>query len=89
MSTDPLGRRVPAGVLAMAIVTGPYRRRERWAWFALLTMPTLFLVHGLWLGSFPFDLGPLAFVALGLLLPVRLFFATPAAATTTPERVAV
>jgi hypothetical protein len=74
---------IMAGVLSMAIIVFPYRRQERWSWFALLTMPILFLFHGLVLGSFPFEFAPLTVVLLGLLLPVRQFFRPTQAVTST------
>lgn len=63
-----------AGVFGMALVLIPFRRRQRWAWWLLWALPALFLVHGAVLGSFPFDLAPLAFCLAGLLIPARLFF---------------
>lgn len=68
-----------AGLLAMLVIVVPYRRRERWAWYALWVLPLLFLVHGAVLGSFPFDYGPLTLTTLGLLLPARQFFSDRAA----------
>jgi hypothetical protein len=59
------------GLLALALVLGPLRRRERWAWAVLWYLPVLFLVHGLALGSFPFDIVPLALATGGLLLMAR------------------
>lgn len=68
-----------AGVLAMAVVVVPFRRRQRWAWNVMWALPLLFLVHGAWLGSFPFDFGPLGVTTLGLVLSARLFHGAPAA----------
>jgi hypothetical protein len=62
------------GVFAMALILGPFRRRERWAWGVLWYLPALFAIHGFALGSFPFDIVPLAMVTLGLVLPIRLFW---------------
>jgi hypothetical protein len=76
-----------SGVLSMVLILIPYRRHERWAWFALLTMPTLLVFHGIVLGSFPFDLGPLIFVVLGLALPVRQFFGTASTVVRTGDRI--
>ena len=80
---------IMAGVLAMVIIVIPYRRQQRWSWFALLTMPILVLFHGLVLGSFPFDLGPLAFVTLGLLIPVRQFLRSSTVTAQDTSRVPV
>ncbi len=65
---------VGTGVLALALVLVPLRRRERWAWAVLWYVPVLFAVHGFALGSFPFDIAPLAISAAGLLLMVRPVF---------------
>ena len=65
---------VGTGLLALALVAVPLRRRERWAWVALWYVPVLFAVHGFALGSFPFDIAPLALSAAGLLLMVRPVF---------------
>jgi hypothetical protein len=62
------------GVLALVLVLVPLRRRERWAWAVLWTLPLLFAVHGFVLGSFPFDLVPLGLTTLGQLLMVRPVF---------------
>lgn len=65
---------VGTGVFAMALILGPFRRGERWAWGVLWYLPSLFAIHGFALGSFPFDIVPLALVTLGLLLPIRLYW---------------
>jgi hypothetical protein len=65
---------VGTGLFAMALILGPYRRRERWAWVALWYLPALFAIHGFALGSFPFDIVPVALTTLGLVLPARRFW---------------
>lgn len=64
MGTFTLGM----GLFGLALVLVPLRRRELWAWLVLWYVPVLFAVHGFWLGSFPFDIAPLALTTLGLLL---------------------
>jgi hypothetical protein len=71
---------VGLGILALTLVLVPFRRRERWSWFALWYLPALFAWHGFVLGSFPFDIVPLTISLLGLMLSARLFFGAPAAA---------
>ena len=77
---------VGTGVFAMSVILGPFRRRERWAWAVLWYLPALFAIHGFALGSFPFDIVPLALVTLGLVLPIRLFWGSgrPVVATPAP-----
>ena len=62
------------GLLALALVLVPLRRREPWAWGVLWFMPLIFAIHGFALGSFPFDIVPLALTAGGLLLMIRPVF---------------
>jgi hypothetical protein len=75
------------GLLGGLIAVIPYRRRERWAWWALWFYPVFWTVH--LLGGLPpgkDHLHQVAFIALsliGLLLPVRSYFGTPAR---TPDR---
>ncbi len=59
----------------LAVVLFGLRRGERWAWAVLWWVPAMFAVHGFVLGSFPFDIVPLALTAGGLLLMVRPVFA--------------
>lgn len=68
-----------AGVLGMAIAAGPYRRGERWAWFAMLSF--LVLLVGAQFVNAKTGLGIdadapflLLVMALGLLLPLPRFF---------------
>ena len=67
------------GIFGLLITTIAYRRRERWAWFALWYYPLFFwtahLVGGLPPGKE--HVHQIVFIALslaGLLLPVREFF---------------
>jgi uncharacterized membrane protein HdeD (DUF308 family) len=66
------------GIFGLLITTIAYRRRERWAWFALWYYPvfwTAHLVGGLPPGKEHFH--QIVFIVLslaGLLLPVREFF---------------
>jgi ATP/ADP translocase len=64
-----------AGLMALVLVLIPLRRGERWAWAVLWVVPLLFAVHGFVLGSFPFDIAPLALSSGGLLLMARPVFA--------------
>lgn len=62
-------------IFVLVTALGPYRRSERWAWWALWLLPLLWLLH------FVFSLAVhnlvLAVVgALGLILSYRRFFAT-------------
>ena len=65
------------GVLMAAIAIGPFRRRERWAWYVLWVVPAMLLIQfinsrgGL---GWQFDLG-LSFVMIGALVwSFQLFF---------------
>ncbi|MFC4395132.1 MULTISPECIES: hypothetical protein [Micrococcaceae] len=66
------------GLFGMVIVLVPYRRRERWAWYALWFYPVFWMLH--LAGNLPpgnDHIHQVVFIALsliGLLLPVRAFF---------------
>jgi hypothetical protein len=66
------------GLFGALIVLVPYRRIERWAWWALWFYPVFWLVH--LLGNLPpgtDHIHQVVFIALsviGLVLPVRVFF---------------
>ena len=66
------------GLFGMVIVLVPYRRRERWAWYALWFYPLFWAAH--LIGNLPpgnDHVHQVVFIALslaGLLLPVRAFF---------------
>jgi hypothetical protein len=66
------------GVLVVVLAALPFRRGERWAWFALWVVPLAALGSILNAARVGVSLGPLpVFLAiglLGLLLPVRVFF---------------
>jgi len=65
------------GLFGMLIVLVPYRRRERWAWYALWFYPVFWTLH--LVGNLPpgdDHIHQVAFIVLslvGLLLPVRAF----------------
>jgi hypothetical protein len=66
------------GLFGLLVTTIAYRRRERWAWFALWYYPLFWTAH--LLGGLPpgkEHVHQIVFVVLslaGLLLPVREFF---------------
>ena len=66
------------GLFGLLIVLVPYRRRERWAWYALWFYPLFWAAH--LIGNLPpgnDHVHQVVFIALslaGLLLPVRAFF---------------
>lgn len=73
---------VVAGVLVMAIAATAFRRYERWAWYAMLTLPfyvcvdlaTLLGYRALSLTGLIGELALLSTALLGLVLPYRRFF---------------
>jgi len=66
------------GLFGTLMVLVPYRRRERWAWYALWFYPLFWALH--LLGNLPpgnDHIHQVVFIALsliGLLLPARAFF---------------
>lgn len=66
------------GVLVVVLAAVPFRRGERWAWFALWVVPLVMLGANLNAARLGIALGPLPVFAgialLGLLLPARAFF---------------
>ena len=66
------------GLFGLLITTIAYRRRERWAWFALWYYPVFWTAH--FVGGLPpgkDHVHQIVFIVLslaGLLLPVREFF---------------
>jgi hypothetical protein len=68
-----------AGVLLTAIAAFPYRKGERWAWFAAWTVPVLLVIqlaNGLRSGGLGWQ-ADAAFIPValaGLLVPFRRFF---------------
>jgi hypothetical protein len=75
---------IGVGLFGVLITLIPYRRRERWAWFALWFYPAFWVVH--LVGRLPPSndhVHQVVFIVLslaGLLLPVREFFRTGIAA---------
>lgn len=75
------------GVLLTAVAAVPFRRGERWAWYACLIMPVLvaiqltnsFAIYDFASGGFlwQLDLASLLVVLAGLLMSYRTFFPTP------------
>ena len=68
-----------AGFNAFALLVAliPYRRGERWAWYALCMVPLLWLALFALSPDRPFYLVPAGVTAAGLLLPFRMFFPGP------------
>jgi uncharacterized membrane protein HdeD (DUF308 family) len=65
------------GIYGLLITTIAYRRRERWAWFALWYYPvfwTAHLVDGLPPGNDHINIVFIVLSLAGLILPVREFF---------------
>ena len=83
-SSDPLALRaigvasIGMGLFGLMITVIAYRRRERWAWFALWYYPVFWLAH--LLGGLPpgqDHIHQVVFIVLslvGLLLPLNEFF---------------
>lgn len=75
------------GLFGTLIALIPYRRRERWAWFALWFYPAFWVVH--LVGRLPpgkDHIHQVVFIVLslvGLLLPVRQFFHESSSGTRT------
>lgn len=67
------------GVLLMAIAAIPYKKGEKWAWYACWIIPVLLVIqiaNSLATGGFlwQFDFGALVVFLAGLFLPFRKFF---------------
>jgi hypothetical protein len=61
-------------VLGLAVILGPFRRGERWAWWALWCYPAFFVLHIIAFGTFVID-GIFALICVSsLLVPYRKFF---------------
>lgn len=75
---------IAMGVLLTAVAAVPFRRGERWAWYACLIMPVLvfiqlansFAIYDFASGGslWQLDLASLVVVLAGLLMPYRKFF---------------
>jgi len=71
-----------SGVLIAAVAFGPFRRRDKWAWYAFWVVPVMLLIqfvnsrggHG-----WQFDLGLFFATIAALVWPYRLFFPTGSA----------
>lgn len=70
-------------VLALAVILGPYRRGERWAWYALWLLPLLWFSYFVLAPDVLYNLLFALLTALGLILPYRMFFSGPEGS---PER---
>jgi hypothetical protein len=73
-----------SGVLMAAMAAGPFRRGEKWAWYAFWVIPLMLLIQ--FLNSrggsgWQFDLGLFVATIAGLLWPFRLFFPRRSALT--------
>ena len=62
-------------ILALVLIVGPYRRGERWAWYALWLMPLLLVGYFVLSPELAMNLVlAILTAALGLLLPYRRYF---------------
>ena len=76
-----------SGVLMAAMAAGPFRKGERWAWFAFWVIPLLLLIQLLNSrggNGWQFDLGLFFATVAGLLWPYRQFFPKEPALTGQP-----
>lgn len=79
---------LPAHTFAAAIAAVPYKKGERWSWYAFWMLPITFagaaaieFTAGASLGTVGFELGAVAVYLSGLLLPYRKFFPRTRAAS--------
>lgn len=85
---------VVTSILAIAISVVPYRRGERWAWYAMWALPlgstldlaVLAAYGGLSLRVALWDVQMLAFSLVGLVLPYRVFFGETSGERNEPSR---
>ena len=62
-------------ILALVLIVGPYRRGERWAWYALWLMPLLLVGYFVLSPELTMNLVlAILTAALGLILPYRRYF---------------
>ena len=61
-------------ILALILLFVPYRRGERWTWYALWLLPLLWLSHFLLAPDTPHNLVIAILTALGMILSYRRFF---------------
>jgi hypothetical protein len=65
-------------IFALAVIVGPYRRGERWAWYTLWLLPLLLLSYFVLAPEITLNLVlAILIAALGLILPYRRYFAEP------------
>jgi len=63
-------------ILALVMALVPYRRSERWAWYALWLLPLQWISQFVFLPEVPY-LVLAVLTAVGLILPYRSFFSRP------------
>lgn len=61
-------------VLGIAVILGPFRRGERWAWWALWCYPAFFVIHIIAFGTFVIEAIFALICVSSLLVPYRKFF---------------
>ena len=64
-------------VLALVLALIPFRKGERWAWFALWVLPLLWLSLFALAPDLPLYLALALVTSAGLILPYRRFFSAP------------
>ena len=79
---------VGTGLFGLAVIFSGLRTARRWAWVVCWYVPLLFVIHGFALGSFPFDIVPLALTSLGQLLMIRPVFGRRVSVPTADRRAA-
>jgi hypothetical protein len=70
-----------AVVLTVAVVLGPFRRGERWAWAVLWVWPAFFGVHGIVYFAFDFVFAAVGALALAATAPRTAAAASAAASS--------
>ncbi len=65
-------------IFGLAIILGPFRNGEGWAWYVLWYYPAFFAIHIFAFGTLVPDAVFLLISLLGLLLPYRRFFSKDA-----------
>jgi hypothetical protein len=64
-------------VFALVMIVVPYRRYERWAWYALWLLPLMWLSQFVLAPDLPYYLVLAIITTVGLILPYRRFFSGP------------
>ncbi len=77
-------------ILALAVIVGPYRKGERWAWYTLWLLPLLLLSYFVLAPYLPMNLVlAILTAAIGLILPSRRYLSgteqQPSGARSTQE----